>query len=168
MKNQNTNHLEKRSVEKKETFFQELLRIPDALKEKVLTYIIITVLIALFCVILMVVSGNLKCAVILLLALYTAYSGLDIVWAYSSGKLIQKKMVCFKQAKHPFLNCLEVICQEADEKIMSEETIHKFYIQNSRKNKHLFSPNTVLNIFYRTDNQTEIVAWKIVGYLSGD
>lgn len=145
------------------TFLQKVFQLSVALKKKFLAYMAVCILVAAIAVSMMIVFKDLRFSIGFLIALYIAYMGMDIVWSAYGGKIIQQQMVCLKTTKHPILNCLEVIFQEIGTEKTAEESIHSFYIPNTKKNKLMFTQSTVMDIFYRPDTPSEITAWAILG-----
>jgi len=106
----------------------------------------------------------------LLISVYIVYLGLDIVWAYHSGKLICKPMVCIKASKLHKQERLFVIMREVNSEkpdandFPTKQNTHEFYVSGNKKDLGLITPGTILNVYYRPRKLLEMTAWEIVDY----
>lgn len=147
------------------TFRQLLLSSPVPLQRRFFKQLLASIAIALITIIFMICLRFWGCCVGLLIGLYVAYLGFDVIWGYADGKIICRKMVCIK-AHRPLLKRerLVLIMRLAEGEPEDGEPIKKFYLPASKQEIALITLNTVMQIYYRPTNQLEIVAWEIVDY----
>lgn len=145
---------------------QQINALPATLKRKFLGFAFAGLLVGVVVIAMLLYFGDPRIFVGLLALVYLAYLALDIVWAYTEGKIRQRQLLCFNAVKHPVLNCLHVYFQEYGAEKLSEDAVFEFYIPNTKKNRQLFTKGTVIEAFFRPDTPYELMAWSVLGTIS--
>lgn len=152
-------------MENKETTFRQVLfAAPPVLQRKFLKHQLTALAVAALTIILLVYFNTWAYCVGFLIALYVAYLGLTIIWDYGEEKIVSRRMVCIKAQRLLNQERMYLILRMVDGEPQDEEQVKKFYISAAKKELSLLTPNTVMEIYFRKDRPTELLAWEIVDY----
>lgn len=152
-------------MENKETNFRQVLfAAPSVLQQRFLKHQLTALAVAALTIILMIYFKTLTYCVGFLIALYVAYLGLSIIWDYGEEKIVSRRMVCIKAQRRLNQERMCLILRLADGEPQDGEPVRKFYISAPKKEISLLTPNTVMEIYFRKDRPTELLAWEIVDY----
>lgn len=143
-------------------FIETLLQMPDPLQTRFLKLIAATAITCILSITLMIVLKTPFLILGLALAVILAALAMDIVWSYEKGKFICQKVVIIKANYFLKKNQLHLIVRECNAE--NQETIHQFFIGGQKNELSLLTPNTVLNIYYKSNDKTNLVAWEILDY----
>jgi len=100
-----------------------------------------------------------------LIALYVAYIGFDVVWKYSEGRVVCKRMKCVKAMTLPKVERLIVMMKElVSDESAEPPSVREYYIPISNKQKRLFTEGAICDIYYNESSPGEILAWEVVDY----
>lgn len=146
------------------SFVQQLLELPQALQKRFIKQMVTSILVFFIAILCMVFFKQWVYCIGLLIALYLAYVGCDLVWGFYSGKILCYRMVCIKASKKLFQDGMDIIMREIGETIDVERAVHKFYLPVTKRDAGLISENTIMNIYIRPENPTQVQAWEIIDY----
>lgn len=152
--------------ETQENFRHHLFASPLPLQKRFLKHMLASAAIAVITVVLMIYFRSWGYCIGMILGLYVAYVGFDVIWAYHDGKIISRKMVCIKAQRMPNRERVYLVMRLAEGEPEDDEPIKKFYLAATKQEIAMITPNTVMQIYYRPNNYLEIVAWEIVDYKS--
>lgn len=159
------NHKKTKNNSQDIPFTKMITDLPAILQARFVKHIMVALLMIAVTVFLIIYFNSWSYCIGLLIAVYIAYLGFDTVWAYQSGKLICKTMICIKANKLLKQDRLYAIMRETGSELPPEKITHQFYISGSKRDLELITPNTVLNVYYRPKNTLEITAWEIIDYV---
>lgn len=151
------------------SFSQQLASLPQVVQQRFMKQMAASLVILLLTLILAAYFRSWEYSVGLLISLYFAYMGFDIVWSHSSGKLVCKRVLCVKASKVlGSSEQLQTIMRDVDAEVGAEDSMYHFSISTSKTNAAMITEGTLLDVYYRVDRPAELIAWNIIGNASVD
>lgn len=144
------------------SFFQQILALPQALQKRFMMQMGASIVVLFLTILSLVFFKQWGYCVGLLIALYLAYIGLDLVWGYYGGKIQCYRMVCIKATKITKEH-MRLVMKELDTDLDDEQATHKYELPVAKKDSALITEHTIMNIYIRLSEPTRIQAWEIIG-----
>ena len=101
------------------------------------------------------------------IALFAAYVGMDIIWKYGDGKILQSRMVICKATKG-LKNQVHIILRDAaaTDLLKADIETYSFSLEIPARKRSMISPGTVMDIYISESSPNTILAYEILGEVS--
>lgn len=101
-----------------------------------------------------------------IVALFAAYSGMDIIWKYGEGKIHAVRMVLCKAYRQVLRkNQIVIILRDASVSNLTTQEFetYKYSIEVPAREQPMLTPGTVLNVYICETAPNNILAYEILG-----
>ncbi len=140
--------------------------LPGALRKQFAKQTMCALIISVLTVILMICGKNWKFCVGFLCAMYFVYMDVQLVQRWHKGKILCKRCKCIKANKIPLSRKqLLIVLKEIDVPDTSSDGLHTFAIAITPKMEALLTKDTILDIYYDVESDTQLLGWELVGVL---
>ena len=140
---------------------------PTVLRRVVLSRFAVSVVTVATVCMMIALTKDWNYSIAILLALFAAYLGFDILWKYAEGKIFVARMVVCKTSK-PWRRRFHLTLRPAAiENIKTEEfETYQFTVSPSRREIGNITAGTLMDIYFTEDAPNNILAYMILGEVS--